>query len=352
MRIQGCLAASLLVGCGGGSSAKDGACPDGVVVLVGAAEWSDLSGAFANLDEGGAITLDLCPGTFDANVVVDIPGAGWDRIILHGHEDGTVLDGKGQGSVLTFRGHGAVELHNLTLQGGAAEEGGGYFGRGMQLVILDNVQFLENEAAGAGGALRLVGAVGEPVALEDAGLGGATFRDNTAGTDGGAVALSSPDGITFRPGGWVFSANTADGDGGAVSLAGEGPASSFGDFTAVDNEAARDGAVLAISGVNGADLQLGQIDAANNTAGGDGGVVSLDASASGTFTLGSGTIADNHASAGSVLDAAGGWSVAVSGVTLDDNDPDIVVYDNVTYTEADVGANFQCAAPAGCAPAR
>lgn len=352
MRIHGYLAASVMMACGGGSSSKEEGCPEGVVVRVGAAEWSDLSGAFVNLDEGGAITLDLCPGTFEANVVVDVPGAGWDRVILQGHPDGTILDGNGQGSVIEFRGHGTVELRDLTLQGGIAEEGGGYLGRGMQLLILDNVQFVGNVAAGAGGALRLVGGVGEPVTLEDAGLGGTSFEENEAGTDGGAVSLESPEGVSFRPGGWTFSANTAGDDGGAVHLAGGGPASGFGDLSALNNQAGRKGGVLAISGANGAQFSFGRIDASDNAAEQGGGVVHLDASANGSFALGSGTLASNRGAQGSVLQAAGGWTVAVSGISLEENDPSFVVYDDVDYREAELGTSFLCAAPAGCAPAR
>ena len=131
------VAAFFGVACGGKSSSEDTGCPEGVVALVGLAEWSSLEGALGSAGSSGPTEIELCPGTFEVRTRLVKPGAGWDRIILRGHPDGTVLDGGGLGTVLDLEGNGTVELHQLTIQNGRADAGGGgYRGRGMQLLIL------------------------------------------------------------------------------------------------------------------------------------------------------------------------------------------------------------------------
>lgn|GEM_PF-4524890 len=337
-----------LVGCGSKSS-EEGVCPEGIIALVGAAEWSTLEGAMGAIGPGAEVEVDLCPGTFDSNTHVVEPGAGWDRIIIRGHADGTVLDGGGNDSVLDLEGDGIVELHNLTIANGYADYGGGgYRGFGNQLLILDNVRFEGNQAPQAGGAVRMLAEEDGSASIEDGSSANVVFVDNHAGGNGGAVAVEGEGFASFSPGSWVFEGNSAGGDGGAVSVESGDVVGLFGDFVATGNAAGGDGGALFVSGPSASGLTLGRVDASGNRAGGSGGVVRLAKKDAGDFTLQSGDLQGNEAASGGGLSVAEGWSVNVASTTITGNTPDDVAYGSEGYVGADLGTEFSCQSGEGC----
>lgn len=351
----GLWAAVGLAGAGCGSKGSDGepACPPDIIALVGAAEWSSLEGAIGSVSQGASVEVDLCPGTFDTRTAVVGIGAGWDRVVLRGHPDGTVLDGGGAGTVLDFEGNGIVELADLTIRGGYADAGGGgYRGRGNQTLILDGVRFEGNQAPADGGAVRLVSGPDGGVIVEDSGSASATFADNHAGGSGGAISLSGEGYAAFSPGGWQFDGNSAGVHGGAVSVESGDVLGVFGDFAAAGNVAGGDGGALYVDGRSGAGLFLGRVDAADNRAGDYGGVVRLAAGASGDLSIASGELSGNLAEGGGGLAVASGWAVSVATTAVQDNSPDDVRFEGDGYLGADLGDTFTCQPGAGCVSAR
>jgi len=347
------VAAFFGVACGGKSSSEDTGCPEGVVALVGLAEWSSLEGALGSAGSSGPTEIELCPGTFEVRTRLVKPGAGWDRIILRGHPDGTVLDGGGLGTVLDLEGNGTVELHQLTIQNGRADAGGGgYRGRGMQLLILDRVVFQHNEAPGAGAAIRLDDDGSGAVTLEDGGEGGSQFIDNHAGGNGGAISLESSEWASFSPGGWVFSGNSAGGHGGAVALDAADSVGMFGDLSAEGQQAGGDGGVLYIDAPSAPGLVLGGLEASDNRAGSEGGVVRLDGTSGADLSVQSATLSGNDAVRGGALSVGPGWSLQVAQTVMNDNSPDDLHYDGTAYSGEELGENFACSQDVGCEAAR
>lgn len=341
-----------LVGCSG-KGAEEPACPEGIIAVVGAAQWSTLEGAMGSVGPGSEIEVDLCPGRFSSRTFVSEPGGGWDRIIIRGHPDGTILDGTGDGTVIDLEGDGTVELHDLTIMDGYADNGGGgYRGRGNQLLILDNVVFQGNQAPKDGGAVRMLAEDDGSVLIEDGASANVQFIDNHAGGNGGAVSLSGAGFASFSPGTWVFEGNSAGVHGGAASVESGDVLGLFGDLVATDNAAGSDGGVLYVDGPSAAGLALGRVDAANNRAGGNGGVIRLARQGAGDFNLASGELIGNQAAVGGALSVAVDWSVQVSATTMRDNIPDDVGYGGETYLATDLGTVFTCQPDAGCVGGR
>jgi predicted outer membrane repeat protein len=339
-------------GCGGKSDGGS-SCPEGIIAIVGAAEWSTLEGAMGTITPGSDVDVELCPGTFSSRTFVEEPGGGWGRIILRGHPDGTILDGGGDGTVLNLVGDGIIELRDLTLANGYAEVGGGgYRGRGNQLLILENVRFKGNEASADGGGVRLLAEEGGSVAIEDGGGSSVVFEDNHCGGNGGAVSVNGEGFASFSPGGWTFTGNSAGGNGGAVALEGSEVVGMFGDFVAEDNQAGGDGGALFVQAPTASGLTLGRVDATNNRAGPNGGVIRLAGSSTGDFTLASGAFSTNSASEGGAIAATNGWSLNVAGTTFADNSPDDVRYAGDSYRASELGSSFTCQPDEGCSPAR
>ena len=350
------LVASLLsavgVGCGGKSDG-DAACPEGIIAIVGSAQWSTLEAAMGTIKPGSDVDVQLCPGTFSSRTFVEEPGGGWGRIILRGHPDGTVLDGSGDGTVLHLVGDGIIELRDLTLANGYAEVGGGgYRGRGSQLLILENVRFRSNEAAADGGAVRLLAEEGGSVAIEDGGGASVVFEDNRCGGNGGALSLDGEGFASFSPGSWTFTGNSAGGNGGAVALEGSEVVGMFGDFVANNNEASGDGGALFIQAPNASGLMLGRVDAFDNRAGPYGGVIRLAGSSTGDLTLASGELSGNAASEGGAIAATNGWSLQVTATSFSDNTPDDVRFAGDSYRSSELGDSFTCRPDEGCSRTR
>jgi len=336
-----------------GKSDDEAACPDGIIAIVGTAEWSTLEGAMGNVGPGADIEVELCPGRFDSRTAIFEPGGGWDRIIIRGHPDGTILDGEGQGSVIDLEGNGTVELRDLAIVNGYADNGGGgYRGRGNQLLILDNVRFEGNEAPKDGGAVRLFAEEDGSVLIEDGTSGNVRFVDNHAGGNGGAISLSGAVFGSFSPGSWVFEGNSAGVNGGAVSVEGGAEAGMFGDFVATGNAAGADGGAIYVDAPSAVGLSLGRIDASDNRAGGLGGVVRLARQNAGGLTVSSGQLDDNQAAAGAAFSMASGWSLNVSATAMSGNIPDDVEYGGETYGAAELGSTFTCQPDQGCVGGR
>lgn len=343
---------ALSLACSDKGSTEQPVCPEDIVAVVDGLEWTDLSGALGSASQGRYLEVDVCPGTFPTAVEVDPPDNGWDRIVLRGHPDGSVLEGNGREPVLFFRGAGTVELIDLTITGGASPGGGGgYRGNGAQLLILDGVTFEGNQAAKSGGAVRMLGEGDEPVQLEDGGSGGTRFIDNHAGEAGGAVSLVSGSFAALSPGGWELDGNSAGTHGGALHVGSDQTVSFFGDVVATGNQAAERGGVLAVTAPDATGLVLGRVDATDNRAGTEGGVVSL-AGGAGDLTVQSGSIVGNTASGGGALAASNGYTVSASQIEALDNAPDDVLYAGESYLGAALGSAFVCAPDSGCVAAR
>ena len=343
---------SLAVGCGGKSDGES-VCPEGIIAVVGSSEWSTLESAMGTIKPGSDVDVQLCPGTFASRTFVEEPGGGWGRIILRGHADGTVLDGGGEGTVLNLVGDGIIELRDLTLANGYAEVGGGgYRGRGNQLLILENVRFEGNEASADGGAIRLLAEEEGSGAIEDGGGSSVVFEDNHCGGNGGAISINGEGFASFSPGGWTFTGNSAGGNGGAVAVEGGDVVGMFGDFVAEDNQAAGDGGAVFIQGPSASGLTLGRVDASDNRAGTNGGVIRLAGGSTGDFTLASGDLSGNAASEGGAIAATNGWALTVSATDFADNAPDDIRYAGDSYRAGELGDSFTCQPDEGCSGAR
>lgn len=349
-----CIPLGILLGIGLGCSGKssgEGVCPDGVISIVGSYEWTTIESAISArwADEEGEV--QLCPGTFESRTLLSLLGDGSERIMLRGHPDGTVLNGNGEGPVFDITGDGVVELSDLTVTNGYADSGGGgYRGRGNQILILDNVRFEDNVAEEDGGAIRLYADDEGSVTLEDGGSGGTVFEGNQAGEDGGAIALYGEGFASFNPGTWTFTANTAGGRGGAVTLQSGATVSMFGDLVATGNQADDEGGVLFIGAASAPGMVLGRIDAVDNRAGAKGGVIRLADGGTGDLTISSGAIERNSALDGGALAATRGWSLAVASTSFVENAPQAVLYAGESYTADALGSAFACTADAGCSP--
>ncbi len=343
---------ALALGCGL-KSTEDPVCPEGIIAIVGAAQWSTLESAMGSIGPGSNIEVELCPGTFPSRTMISEPGGGWDRITIHGHPDGTILDGEGDGTVIDLEGNGIVELTDLTIRNGYAENGGGgYRGRGNQLLILDNVRFEGNQAPKDGGAIRILAEEEGSVVIEDGSSANVQFIDNHAGVNGGAISISGAEFASFSPGGWVFEGNSAGVHGGAVSVESGTLASMYGDFVATGNSAGVDGGALYLEAPSAPGLYLGRIDAIDNRAGGTGGGLRLGGQNAGDFTLASGDFQNNQAAAGAAISVAPGWSVNVAATSMSGNVPDDVDFGTDLYFASELGQAFYCQPDQGCVSAR
>ncbi len=191
---------------------------DGTIDATGLASWfpdhgppADLSGALgagsastaATHRIGSSGTLNLCPGTWYAEITVAAADATISGI---GGASAVILSGDGDGSVVnTTHGAGSLALNDLTIQGGSAKNGGGLLSSvsGAQ-ITLDGCTVSANTAEyGAG-----IAVYGADLTLTDS-----TIAANSASQQGGGVLTQS---ATLSMAGTVITGNDAAAYGGGV----------------------------------------------------------------------------------------------------------------------------------------
>ena len=196
-----------------------------------------------------------------------------------------VIDGAGAFAGFSFR-DGAYELSGLTLRNfrAAPEDGedvsfdadGGAVRTASADLTVTAVSFLDNAAAGSGGAIAVDGGT---LTVADSRFDG---NDAGEGAAGGAIAVTFGDGAAVTN--TVFNANTARDAGGAIGLTGGALTVTGGRFTrnaalggpAIDGVPQfGDGGAIAAPGV-GADLTIDGAYFALNTAEGSGGAIYND----------------------------------------------------------------------------
>lgn len=147
----------------------------------------------------------------------------------------SVRDGvvEGPGGGIRILG-GRLVLRDVLVEANSGTDGGGVAASATEIVLETGVRFADNVASGSGGALWLDGgslvdiagstfvgneAVGSGGAIDATGLVqlfGPQFTDDTAGVDGGAVALHGGEGHVVQSA--RFTGNVATGAGGALFL--------------------------------------------------------------------------------------------------------------------------------------
>jgi predicted outer membrane repeat protein len=214
--------------------------------------------------------LYVCPGTYDIQEQIDVPGA----LTIEGVSGAaaTVLDSDGTSRILQLDGDAIIR--GLTFKDGdtgGPGNGGAIRSGGAEGLTVEDSVFVNNEG-GDGGAIYTNGDLDL--------ISNSTFSNNSAGDDGGAVFVGddiidiNEDGESGLIGN-TFSGNTADDHGGAVHIAGEVIDSeiSGNDFSANSAEE-RGGAVFVFNEFNGSLLSSNSFD--GNHAGDDGGAFFLD----------------------------------------------------------------------------
>jgi hypothetical protein len=195
---------------------------------LGVASWIDAAGGWS------AVTDTLAAGTVDAPVAwtassdgelrlctgtwyAQVDGTGVDLVVSGsaGSAD-TVLDGGATGTVLSSSS-GSLAVSGVTLQNGAAANGGGLYCLATDLTM-DDVVVEANAATSAGGGVYLH-------SCTDASLVDVWIDGNAAASGGGLYATTS-DGLVLD--GLVVEGNAASVVGGGLSL-------SDSDFTLVDS---------------------------------------------------------------------------------------------------------------------
>lgn len=194
-------------------------CTDqGEATFVGQLRFSSIQDAIDEADSGG--TVEICPGQYDENLLVDkniriegrdtsgnvvIQGDGSDSVVLVSEgatlrnliiQGGGGFQNEGNrvgGGLLLFEG--VLDAKNVTFRGNTADVGGGAYFQGES--VLEDVRFLQNDAGEAAGGAIFVG---------NAELIQVDFEENTAQT-GGAFGLSSGS-LTMSSGSFI--GNTAD----------------------------------------------------------------------------------------------------------------------------------------------
>ncbi len=220
-------------------------------------DYPSLQDAYRSVSAG--YTIDVGPGTWPTNLIVRdddlrIRGAGRDQTVLDGGGVGSAID------ILTgFATTSELELSDLTVANGRAGLGGGLRATGVGLsVVLQSVDFVDNEAVAGGGA-KLEN-------LADAVLDDLRFLDNGASRDGGGLNVEGTTSVTATQ--VSFAGNLALLDGGALY-------SSDGQMVWVnglclDNLADRGGCMFAETDSEDVDIEAWHITAAHNESLSDG----------------------------------------------------------------------------------
>jgi hypothetical protein len=249
------------------------------------------------------------------------------------------------GSVVTLT-NSRVERH-LALSASDGRGAGIYVSN--STVTLDNSQVLSNTAGTVGGGLRLYGTstldvlngselrnnhalngegggVAAANGTPDINVSDSTLEHNVANTDGGAIYLSA--GTLDLTGWWDVRDNTAGGNGGAVAVTGSGNADFYADGGTShlsSNTASGNGGALYVGNSNPVwlDGRYGfSLNVNTNSASGNGGAAYVDGGAT-LLAHGRVQMAANHATGdGGALYLDGGSAVELSG--QGDDSPEIL----------------------------
>ena len=137
-----------------------------------------------------------------------------------------------------------------SFSGNEAYRGGAiYIHNGACVISIGPTEFELNSASKSGGVVGS-GAFGAVDNAEESFLfirGATTFKNNTAGGNGGGLALLGMLFVEFETANVTFFGNSADVAGGAIFLSGTGVAPIFSDMTFISNSAKVGGAVYAVA---------------------------------------------------------------------------------------------------------
>ena len=337
-----------------------------------ATPFRTFSAAYAALDTT-CRTIWLADGIYH---VQETLGVG-DDVTVQGQSTGVELRppeaGTGRaGRIFTVNTGATLAVQTLTLTLGDVDDLGGAIQVAGGAVTLQDVDLVDNASVGDGGAISVKGSGSLDVT-------GGTFSGDTAGGDGGAVALSSGSvtvsGTTFTSshgarggavyvgagsvslGDVLFDGNDASSDGGALYV--ESASSTLDVFRSTfwRNSSTGAGGALALVSVQDPTGQVANNLFQNNTAGSDGGAVSVSGTAT-ALVLANNTMFVNNASGdGSdvfvaatdasglqVLSNIGAWGNADSGVYVAPGSGATVAYNLVFSTS---GPTFAGDAAAG-----
>ena len=191
-----------------GDGTGSGECDTPDYTTNGSADDVEFNTAVAEEDEDIDNILYVCPGTYDIEDEIEVPG----DLTIEGVSGAaaTVLDSDGTSRILDLDGDSIIR--GLTFKDGNAGggDGGAIYSDDYDLTVEDSV-FVNNQGYN-GGAIY---AFDLDLVL------GSTFTDNSADLDGGAIFVDVDivDGNGDGESGLIgntFSGNTADDDGGAV----------------------------------------------------------------------------------------------------------------------------------------
>ncbi|WP_436792768.1 C25 family cysteine peptidase [Actinospongicola halichondriae] len=229
---------------------------------------------------GGAMyastsSLALAENDFEANVVNDVPGgAGGGAIFFDDATERTAItswwgNGFDGNKTLGDQDGGAVSALAVDFLTSITEElwqnnnarGAGGAIASLDPIPLDRVQFVRNQAAGDGGAVRgpaeavrstfdtnTAGGNGGGLVLVGGSITGSTFTTNESGAFGGGVFVASTAGSTALIDSATFSDNVSATDGGGVATGAADGSVELSDSEITGNKATGSGGGLAVTG--------------------------------------------------------------------------------------------------------
>jgi predicted outer membrane repeat protein len=236
----------------------------------------DLQAAIDDATDGAQITVEAPEEGACTGASYTLPARPPDfSITLAGAGDGVTLSGSGSDAahprLITGTDTGRVTISNMTLRdsfSGPGQDGGALYADGDSEIVLVNLRFLANRASGSGGAVY-VESSGTPPLIANSVFGSDDEGEgNSAGEDGGAVAIENAladDQSTLEVLFSRFSGNAAGRSGGGLAIddggAGHGGLR-IGDDTFDRNTATREGAGASVR--TATDVTLGESSFSRN----------------------------------------------------------------------------------------
>ncbi len=253
---------------------------------VTACDEAGFDAALQTVQASGGGTLSFtCSGTLTFTAEKTITS----HVIIEGAGQVTI-DGNGTTRLFYVNSGATLDLRELSLQNGSADEGGAILNANGTLRVTGSV--LDNNSASVGGA---IGSVGKATIV------GSTLRGNQANIGGAVIAIGTP---TFI--GSTFQGNHASERGGALTLAG---IVTIATSTFIDNSADTFGGALELNGAGVENVAtIAASTFAGNRANTAGGAISNAAYTS----INASTFSGNNAEHGGAIENRAGLNIANS----------------------------------------
>jgi predicted outer membrane repeat protein len=281
-----------------GDGTGSGECDTPDYLTNGSADDVEFNTAVAAEDEDIDNILYVCPGTYDIQEQIDVPGAltiegvsGAAATVLDSDGTSRILDLDGDAIIrgLTFRDGdagvgdgGAIHTDNssdFTVEDSVfvnneGDDGGAIYTNGDLDLVADST-FTGNEAARQGGAIYVEDDIYDVDEDGETGLINNSFTGNISfWEDGGAVYVEGGV-VGSLISGNIFSGNEADEDGGAIFVSEEFNGSLLSSNSFDGNRADEDGGAFFLDDDFENGSQILDNTFSNNTSGDDGGAVML-----------------------------------------------------------------------------